>query len=286
MVSLPCVAAVPPDMQAPLYMSMSGYGVVKPSVNVSRKATTWFSSASVKPRLPTVMSRLFGTSGSGQQVPFQRCLTDSVRKSRQELIYVARIVEVYELFQALDIAIVKKTPSGNRAPAPRCFRTSEAPWPHYGPKMSCICPSEAGAYCVQFEFGLAPRRNRFAGKFPIRDLCRRSRRISCKSEGNLEWSDNRKRLWDSRAGRRLAEPKTGEQRRRGRDATALLSVCVEARAVPLPPGGTNCNWLALEKIVAGNLVGNSADWSSAWRSSRRPGRPSKRQIRRESADIW
>ena len=40
----------------------------KPSVSACRKATIWFSSVSVKPRAPVVMSRLFGTSGCGQQV--------------------------------------------------------------------------------------------------------------------------------------------------------------------------------------------------------------------------
>jgi hypothetical protein len=49
---------------------MSGYGVVKPSLSVCKKATIWFSSVSDKPSLPTVMSILFGTSGIGQQVTF------------------------------------------------------------------------------------------------------------------------------------------------------------------------------------------------------------------------
>src|ERR1700730_3840876 len=69
-VLLPCVAAVPPVMHTPVYVLMSGYGLVKPSESVWRKATIWFSSVSLKPRLPTVMSSLFLTSGIGQQVTF------------------------------------------------------------------------------------------------------------------------------------------------------------------------------------------------------------------------
>jgi len=57
-------------MQAPVKVSLSGYGAVKPSVNVCRKATIWFSSRSVKARLPVVMSMLFLTSGIGQQFTF------------------------------------------------------------------------------------------------------------------------------------------------------------------------------------------------------------------------
>jgi len=41
-----------------------------PSVNVSKKATSWFSSALVKPRLPIVMFLLSCSSGIGQQVTF------------------------------------------------------------------------------------------------------------------------------------------------------------------------------------------------------------------------
>jgi hypothetical protein len=41
---------------------------VKPSESVWRKATIWFSSVSVKPSMPVVVSRLFGTSFIGQQV--------------------------------------------------------------------------------------------------------------------------------------------------------------------------------------------------------------------------
>ena len=41
---------------------------MKPSVSVSRKATIWSSSLSVKPSIPVVVSRLFGTSFIGQQV--------------------------------------------------------------------------------------------------------------------------------------------------------------------------------------------------------------------------
>src|SRR6266478_2652708 len=69
-VLLPCVAAVPPVMHTPVYVLMSGYGLVKPSESVWRKATIWFSSISVKPSLPMVMSRLFLTSGIGQQSTF------------------------------------------------------------------------------------------------------------------------------------------------------------------------------------------------------------------------
>ncbi len=67
---LPWVAAVPPVIQVPVKVPMSGYGVVKPSESVCRKATTWFSSVSFKPRFPIVMSRLFATSGIGQQLTF------------------------------------------------------------------------------------------------------------------------------------------------------------------------------------------------------------------------
>jgi hypothetical protein len=69
-VLLPCVAAVPPVMHTPVYVLMSGYGLVNPSESVWRKATIWFSSVSVKPSLPTVMSRLLETSGIGQQSTF------------------------------------------------------------------------------------------------------------------------------------------------------------------------------------------------------------------------
>src|ERR1700693_5796203 len=68
--SFPWVAAVPPVAHTPVNLLISGYGVVKPSVSVWRKATIWFSSVSDKPSLPTVMSRLFLTSGLGQQVTF------------------------------------------------------------------------------------------------------------------------------------------------------------------------------------------------------------------------
>src|SRR5713101_3295992 len=68
--SFPWVAAVPPDMHIPVNVSRLGYGFVNPSVRVCRKATTWFSSWSVKPRSPVVMSILFLTSGIGQQVTF------------------------------------------------------------------------------------------------------------------------------------------------------------------------------------------------------------------------
>src|SRR6202166_5472529 len=68
--SLPWVAALPPVAHTPVNLLISGYGVVKPSGSVSRKATIWFSSVSVKPSLPMVMSRLLGTSGLGQQVTF------------------------------------------------------------------------------------------------------------------------------------------------------------------------------------------------------------------------
>src|SRR6266404_153064 len=64
--------AVPgaPVMHAPVKVLMLGKGVVKPSVRVCRKATIWFSCMSVKARLPVVMSRLFLTSGIGQQFTF------------------------------------------------------------------------------------------------------------------------------------------------------------------------------------------------------------------------
>src|SRR5260370_24333102 len=57
--SLPWVAAEPPLMQAPVKVSLLAYGLVKPSVSVSMKMTTWVSSSSVKPRLPLVISILF-----------------------------------------------------------------------------------------------------------------------------------------------------------------------------------------------------------------------------------
>src|SRR6266850_1974614 len=64
--------AVPgaPVMHVPVKVFRLGYGFVKPSVRVCRKATIWFSSRSVKARLPVVMSRLFLTSGTGQQSTF------------------------------------------------------------------------------------------------------------------------------------------------------------------------------------------------------------------------
>ena len=57
-------------VQVPVNAPMSGYGVVKPSERVCRKATIWSSSVSVKPSFPTVISMLFETSGIGQQVTF------------------------------------------------------------------------------------------------------------------------------------------------------------------------------------------------------------------------
>jgi hypothetical protein len=68
--SLPCVAALPPVMQAPVKVSLLSQGLVKPSVSVRRKITIWSSSLSVRPRLPTVMSMLLATSGMGQQSTF------------------------------------------------------------------------------------------------------------------------------------------------------------------------------------------------------------------------
>src|SRR3989442_7729022 len=64
--------AVPgaPVVHVPINVFRLGYGFVKPSVRVCRKATTWFSSRSVMARLPVVMSRLFLTSGIGQQSTF------------------------------------------------------------------------------------------------------------------------------------------------------------------------------------------------------------------------
>src|SRR5713101_7375178 len=57
-------------MHMPVNVLMSGNGRVNPSESVWRKATIWFSSVSVKPSIPIVMSRLLGTSGSGQQFTF------------------------------------------------------------------------------------------------------------------------------------------------------------------------------------------------------------------------
>src|SRR6266403_1876108 len=68
--SFPWVDAVPPNMHVPVNVSRLGKGVVKPSVRVCRKATIWNSCRSVKARLPVVMSRLFLTSGIGQQFTF------------------------------------------------------------------------------------------------------------------------------------------------------------------------------------------------------------------------
>src|SRR5258708_5157411 len=68
--SLPWVAAEPPLMQTPVKVSLLAYGLVNPSVSVSMKMTIWFSSSSVRPRLPLVISILFGTSGIGQQSTF------------------------------------------------------------------------------------------------------------------------------------------------------------------------------------------------------------------------
>src|SRR5467141_3270434 len=54
----------------PVNVLVSGYGLVNPSESVWRKATIWFSSVSLKPSLPIVMSMLLGTSGIGQQSTF------------------------------------------------------------------------------------------------------------------------------------------------------------------------------------------------------------------------
>src|SRR5260370_2340469 len=68
--SFPWVDAEPPVMHVPVKVVMLGYGVAKPSVRACRKSTIWFSSRSVKPRLPVVVSILFLTSGIGQQSTF------------------------------------------------------------------------------------------------------------------------------------------------------------------------------------------------------------------------
>src|ERR1700730_1738427 len=68
--SFPWVAALPPVAHTPVNLLISGYGVVKPSVSVWRKATIWSSSLSDKPSMPMVMSMLFLTSGLGQQSTF------------------------------------------------------------------------------------------------------------------------------------------------------------------------------------------------------------------------
>src|SRR3981189_3444921 len=68
--SFPWVDAEPPVMHLPVKVLMLGKGFVKPSLRVCRKATIWFSSISVKPRLPVVQSILFVTSGIGQQFTF------------------------------------------------------------------------------------------------------------------------------------------------------------------------------------------------------------------------
>src|ERR1700735_301439 len=67
---LPWVEAIPPVIQVPVKVLMSGYGVVNPSDRVCRKATIWSSSVGLKPRFPTVISILFGTSGIGQHFHF------------------------------------------------------------------------------------------------------------------------------------------------------------------------------------------------------------------------
>src|SRR5437667_10530181 len=56
--SFPWVAAVPPDMNIPVNVPRLGYGLVKPSVRVCRKATIWFSSRPVRPSFPVLLSRL------------------------------------------------------------------------------------------------------------------------------------------------------------------------------------------------------------------------------------
>ena len=68
--SFPWVDAEPPFMHVPVNVFLSGNGVAKPFVSVCMNVTTRSSSGSVKPRLPTVMSMLFGTSGIGQQSTF------------------------------------------------------------------------------------------------------------------------------------------------------------------------------------------------------------------------
>src|SRR5260370_40030114 len=68
--SLPWAVAEPPFIQEPVKISLLRQGLVKPSDNVSRNLTIWFSSSSVKPRLPLVISILFRTSGIGQQSTF------------------------------------------------------------------------------------------------------------------------------------------------------------------------------------------------------------------------
>jgi hypothetical protein len=57
-------------MHIPVNVLISGYGLVKPSVRVCRNATIWFSSVSVRPSIPIVVSMLLGTSGFGQQSTF------------------------------------------------------------------------------------------------------------------------------------------------------------------------------------------------------------------------
>src|SRR5712664_2580429 len=89
---LPCVAAVPPVMQAPVYVLMLGYGRVKPSVRVWRNATIWFSSVSVKPSLPIVIFMLLLTSGIGQQsifsvFPAEQCPEVTLKGKTSRVLY-------------------------------------------------------------------------------------------------------------------------------------------------------------------------------------------------------
>ena len=106
--SLPWVAAEPPLMQAPVKVSLLRYGLVKPSDNVCRKVTIWSSSLSVKPRLPVVMSMLFWHLGHRPAVYFFGRSCRTMSGSNRVRILVACVVEVYDLLQALKVAVVKE----------------------------------------------------------------------------------------------------------------------------------------------------------------------------------
>src|SRR6266404_5672997 len=79
-VLLPCVAALPPVMHTPVYVLMSGYGHVKIVLDLGQRPAIYF----------------FGLS-------FR-----AVPGSDVEGVDIARVVEVHELLQALDVAVVEE----------------------------------------------------------------------------------------------------------------------------------------------------------------------------------
>ena len=106
--SLPCVAAVPPVMQVPVKVLMSGYGVVNPSVSVPRKATIWFSSVIRQHEISDRHVEIVRDLRHRPAVHFFCLSRRAVSGSNFERKHVPRVVEMDELLQALGVAVMKE----------------------------------------------------------------------------------------------------------------------------------------------------------------------------------